>query len=83
MDELALKVSQYKIYSALDLRSAYHQVPLRESDREYTAFEADGKLYNFKRIPFGVTNGVSAFQRIMDELVERHITQLIWYVHLS
>ena len=72
IDELALKVSQYKVYSALDLRSAYHQIPLRESDREYTAFEADGKLYHFKRIPFGVTNGVSAFQRIMDELVERH-----------
>ena len=72
MDELALKVSQYKIYSALDLRSAYHQIPLKESEREYTAFEADGKLYHFKRIPFGVTNGVSAFQRIMDELVERH-----------
>jgi hypothetical protein len=72
MDEIALKVSQYKVYSALDLRSAYHQIPLRESDREYTAFEADGKLYHFKRIPFGVTNGVSAFQRVMDELVEKH-----------
>ena len=36
----------------------------------FTAFEADGKLYQFCRIPFGITNGVAAFQHAMDKLVE-------------
>ena len=72
MDEIALKVSQYAVYSAFDLRSAYHQIPILESERHYTAFEADGKLWQFKCIPFGVTNGVAKFQRTMDGVISKH-----------
>jgi len=44
-------------------------VPIKPVDRPYTAFEANGHLYQFKRIPFGVTNGVASFQRIMDKII--------------
>ena len=37
----------------------------------YTAFEANGKLYPYRRLPFGVTNGVSAFQRIIDGIISQ------------
>ena len=56
-------------YSALDLKSANHQIPIAESDKQYSAFDVDGSLYQFCRIPFGVTKGVAAFQRIMDQLI--------------
>jgi len=75
LDDLVFSVSRYKVYSALDLKSAYHQIPIAESDKHYTAFEADGGLYQFRRIPFGVTNGVAAFQRIMDQLITHHRLQ--------
>ena len=41
------QTAQGRILSTLDLKSAYHQIPLCEVDREYTAFEADGKLYQY------------------------------------
>ena len=69
IDDLVSNLAKYKFYSTFDLKSAYHQVPIKESDRKYTAFEANGQLYQFKRIPFGVTNGVAAFQRTMDKVV--------------
>ena len=50
--------------------SAYHQVQIKEADRKFTGFEANGKLYQFCRVPFGVTNGVAVFQRAMDKFVE-------------
>jgi len=63
----ALKISHDgaldKFCSSLDLRSAYYQIPLLPEEKHYTIFEAGGKLFQFKRLPFGVTNGVSAFQR--------------------
>ena len=37
-----------------------------------TAFEANGRLYQFRRIPFGVTNGVAIFQRTVDGIIEDH-----------
>ena len=63
-------LSQYKYFSTYDLKSAYHQIPISEGDMKYTAFEADGKLWESTRVPFGVTNGVSAFQRAIDKVIE-------------
>jgi hypothetical protein len=70
IDDTVNQIAQYKVYSTIDLKSAYHQVPIREEDMPYTAFQADGGLYEFKRLPFGVTNGVALFQREMDRFVQ-------------
>ena len=70
IDETVNKIAQYRVFSTIDLRSAYHQVAIKDQDKPYTAFEACGKLYQFTRVPFGVTNGVACFQRIMDSLIK-------------
>ena len=68
--EMVEKISKYKYFATFDLKSAYHQIPIKEEDMKYTAFEVDGQLWEFTRIPFGVTNGVSAFQRTIDKVIE-------------
>ena len=65
------EVSQYKWFSTLDLRSAYYQVLLLPEEKKYTAFEADGRLYQFKRVPFGLKNAVPCFQRIVNEIISK------------
>ena len=45
-------------------------MPIKEADQAYTAFEANRRLYHFRHIPFGVTNGVAVFQRAMDKFVD-------------
>ncbi len=70
MDSIVSKIAQYGIYSTFDLKSAYHQIPIREEEKHYTAFEAAGKLLEFNVIPFGVMNGVAAFQRVIDSIIE-------------
>ena len=69
IDDVINKLAQYKLFSTYDLKSAYHQIPLKESERKYTAFEGLGGLYEFRVMPFGVTNGVPCFQRTIDNLV--------------
>ena len=70
MQDIVRRIAQYKVYLTLDLTSAYHQVELPSSDRLYTAFQADGSLWQWKRIPFGLTNAVPCFQRIVDDIIK-------------
>ena len=69
---LANKVAQYSHFSTLYLKSAYHQVKILIEDRPCTAFEANGKLHQSKRISFGLINAVPWFQRIIDDIIERN-----------
>lgn len=69
IDIIVNQLAKYSVFSTFDLKSAYHQIAIKSSDKKYTAFEANGVLYQFKRIPFGVTNGVAAFQRSMDKII--------------
>nr|XP_014278148.1 uncharacterized protein LOC106682030 [Halyomorpha halys] len=50
-------------------------MPIPEDDRPYTSFEADGKLYQFKRIPFGVKNGIPGFQCSLVSIAKNEILQ--------
>lgn len=70
IDEMVDNLAKYSVFSTFDLKSAYHQIPLKDTERKYTAFEANGCLYQFCRVPFGVTNGVAVFQRAMDKLIK-------------
>ena len=69
IDDMINKLSQYKVFSTYDLKSAYHQIPLKKSEMKYTAFEGLGDLYEFRVLPFGVTNGVPSFQRIINDVI--------------
>jgi len=81
INDLVNNIAQYRVYSTIDLRSAYHQVPLREEERPYTAFEASNGLYQFTRVPFGVTNGVACFQSEMSNFIrEEHLLRVFPYM---
>ena len=54
----------------MNLKSAYHHTPIR--NEEELTFQAHGKLYQFYKVPFGVTNWVARFQRIMENIVRQH-----------
>ena len=64
IDETVNRIPQYLVFSTIDLKSAYNQVPLQDKDKCFTAFEANRRLYQFRGIPFGVRNGAAAFQKI-------------------
>ena len=60
-------------YSKLDANSAYWQVPVAENSQEKTAFRTKFGLYEFKKLPFGLTNSPATFGRVM-ALVLRGLT---------
>jgi len=53
-------------FSILDLRSGYHNIPIRKADRDKTAFVTRRGCFRYKVMPFGLTCAPSVFQPIMD-----------------
>ncbi|PAA77512.1 hypothetical protein BOX15_Mlig028235g4 [Macrostomum lignano] len=56
-------------FSTLDMVGAYWSVKVRETDREKLAFRTHDGLFQWKVLPFGVTNGPACFQRIMQKIL--------------
>lgn len=71
-----------KMFSVLDLKSGFHQIPLKESDVEKTAFSVNNGKYEFTRLPFGLKNAPSIFQRALDDILREHIGK-ICYIYID
>ena len=52
----------------MDIRSAYLQCSLHPSSRHKTAFSTNRGHYEYRKIPFGISNSAPVFQRIMNHL---------------
>ena len=70
-DEVQDQLSGSTIFSTLDLQTGYWQVPVSPSDQEKTAFcSGPGVgLFQFWRMPFGLTGVPGTFQRLMDKVL--------------
>lgn len=55
-----------KYYSSLDLCSGYWQMLLDPKDRHKTAFATEFGLFQWNRLPQGLKNAASSFQRLLE-----------------
>lgn len=59
------QLGRAKYFSTLDLISGFHQIPLEQDSRRFTAFSTNSGHYQFRRLPFGLNISPNSFQRMM------------------
>lgn len=94
IDDLIDNVGHAKYVSTIDLQKGYYQVGLTERAKLISAFTTHRGLFQYKVMPFGMTNAPATFQRIINYTiqglggVESYLDDIVvysdsWNVHLT
>ena len=66
-----------RYFSTLDLASGYHQVAMHPDDVEKTAFCTPFGLFEWTRVPFGLTGAPALFQRLMQSVLNDYVFRIL------
>ncbi|KAK3556048.1 hypothetical protein QTP70_001855 [Hemibagrus guttatus] len=62
------QLREAKIYTKLDLRSAYNLIRIKEGDEWKTAFLTTRGHYEYRVMPYGLANAPAVFQSLINEI---------------
>jgi len=90
IDDLRNDLNGARIFSVLDLRSAYHQLELAPESRYITTFTTHVGLRRYKRLMFGINAAAEVFQNAVAEMLSdlgscRNISDdvIVWGTDMS
>jgi hypothetical protein len=68
------------VFTTLDLRQGFNQIPIREDHKERTAFHGvNGGFWEWNVMPFGLRNASAIFQAAMDRIL-RGLSFAVCYI---
>jgi hypothetical protein len=80
--DLLDRVQGCKVFSVIDLKSAYSHLRVKEGDEWKTAFRTPLGLFEHLIVPYGLTNAPAAFQAFIQDTL-RDLLDIICVVYLD
>lgn len=68
-EQIFAKLQKDRYFSTFDVTKGFWQIPMRASDKPYTAFVTHRGLHQFRVMPFGLVNAPATFNRLMRKLL--------------
>ena len=69
LEDMLSSLTGARVFSKLDMSQAYAQLKLDESSKPYTTINTPRGLFQYNRLPFGVSSAPGIFQRTMEGLL--------------
>ena len=67
-EDIKAKLAGCRVFSKMDLKSAFWQLELEEDSRHLTVFHANGKLYRYKRLTMGLKSAQGELNNALQPL---------------
>ncbi|GFW08421.1 hypothetical protein TNCV_1657351 [Trichonephila clavipes] len=83
IEEVLDKLENSKVYTSLDLKNGFFHVPMDPNSTKYTSFVTHEGQYEFLRVPFGLSNSPSVFQRFIYTVFRKLIRDNILIVYMD
>ena len=81
IEDLFVKQAGNQLWTLLDLEGGFHQMPLSECSRQYTAFCTPFGVFEWRVLPMGVKVGPQAFQRMVSDCLKSLQPHTHIYIH--
>ncbi|KAI7938882.1 hypothetical protein MJO28_014461 [Puccinia striiformis f. sp. tritici] len=75
IDHSLHNLSKAKYITAMDVLKGFHQIPIHPESRKFMRIICHLGIYEYLRMPFGIKNAPSHFQRMMDSVFGSFIRQ--------
>ena len=69
VEDLFATLQRGKKFTKLDLSQAYQQLPLHPDSRKYVVINTHKGLFQYTRLPYGISSAPGIFQKEMDNLL--------------
>jgi hypothetical protein len=69
MLDFGSKAAGFTMFSKIDLRKGYHQIPVHPADIQKIVITSPFGAFEYLRMPFGLMNAGASFQRKVDRAV--------------
>ncbi|KAI1003433.1 hypothetical protein K3495_g4771 [Podosphaera aphanis] len=73
IDDSLRQLLDAKIFTRLDLRGAYNQIRIKPGDEPKTAFRTRSGLYQYKVMPFSLTNAPATCQQFVNDVLREYL----------
>ena len=65
------------LFTTLDFLKRYHQIEVEERIREKTAVTTHVRLFQYIRLPLGLNNAPTSFQRLLENIPQNYIGKFV------
>ncbi|XP_039960847.1 uncharacterized protein LOC120774994 [Bactrocera tryoni] len=73
IDDVLERLQSARVFTTLDLENGFSHVPVERNSRKFTSFVTHSGQYEFRFVPFGITNSPAIFSRFIFAVFREYI----------